>query len=75
MRFNLLEIPVFQGPQVESRQECDYNENRDTEFELCQQSLPEYTRVSEILEPHPVSNESDGHDKKCQHKRYDHNGQ
>ena len=74
MRFDFLEVPGLQGPQVESREERDYNEYRDSEFELCQQSLPEYACVSQILEPHPVGDESDEHDKNCQHKSYKHDG-
>ena len=72
MRFDLLEVPVLESPQIESGEECDHDEHRNTELELCQQPLPEYACISEVLEPHPVSNESDSHDEERQYKRNDH---
>ena len=72
MRFDLLEIPVFKSSKIESREKGDYNKYRHSELKLCKQSLPEHACISQVLEPHPVGNESDEHDKKCQNKSYDH---
>ena len=75
MRLYLLEVTVLEGPQIESGEESDHNEHRESEFDLCQQSLPEYACITEVLEPHPVGNETDGHDQERQYQRNDHNGQ
>lgn len=72
MRFYLLEVPVFESPEIEPREKCDNNKYRNSKFELRKQSLPEYACVSQILEPHPVGDESDAHDQERQHKSYDH---
>ena len=72
MRFDFLEITIFERPQIETRKERDHYEYRHSEFELREQSLPEYARVSEVSEPHPVGDESDAHGQERQRERYDH---
>ena len=72
MRLDLFEISVLESPQIESGQQRNDKEYRNADLELCDQSLPEYTRVSEVSEPHPVGNESDHHCKKRKDDGNDH---
>ena len=74
MRLDLLEIAALEGAQIEPGEQRHDDEYRHSEFELREQSLPEYTCVAEVLEPHPVGYESDQSNERGQYDGNEHDG-
>ena len=72
MRFDLLEVAVSECPEIEPRKQGHYNEYREEYFQLSQELLPEYTCISEIAEPHPVSDEAYHHEQEADDDGYQH---
>ena len=72
MGFYLLEITVLKCPEVEPRKKTRNKEDRYKYFDFCEKLLPEYAGISQIFEPHPVSNKAYKHHHRTDYDGYKH---
>ena len=72
VRLYPFEVAFLERTKIKPRQQCDYQERRYPDLYLCDEFLPEHACVTEIFEPHPVSDETDQHHEQADSHSDDH---